>query len=120
MEGINSLSRVTGQEHNQMCCIPLGLVIDASPGSNVLNGCTLRVLRLCVVRALLNFLYLTYPIHTDTRTLELLDDDLKRFRENKDIFADLGLRDAKFNIPQATPLPILIKPSDNTNIEKIC
>ena len=90
LKGITSLSRVTGQEHDQMCQILLGLVIDVPVGS---NGRRL----VCAVRALLNFLYLAqYPIHTDT-TLELVDDALKCFHANKDIFVDLELRDG-FNI----------------------
>ena len=39
-----------------------------------------------------------YPVHTDS-TLELLEDALDRFHENKEIFVDLGIRDA-FNIPK--------------------
>ena len=118
MRGITSLSRVTGQEHDQMCRILLGLVIDIPLGPDIPNGRRL----VGAVRALLDFLYLAqYPIHTDT-TLELLDDALKRFHDNKEVFVDLGLRDG-FNIPKlhfASHYLTLIKlygTTDNTNTE---
>jgi hypothetical protein len=92
--GISSLSRVTGQEHDQMCRFLLGLVVDA-PLSNGLSNA--RLLR--CVRAIMDFLYYSqYSIHTDT-TLELMRDALNRFHTNKDIFVDLGVRD-HFNIPK--------------------
>jgi hypothetical protein len=48
---------------------------------------------------MLDFLCLAkYPVHTD-ETLDLLDDALGRFHNNKDIFIDLGVR-ANFNIPK--------------------
>ena len=94
VKGITSLSRVTGQEHNQMSRILLGLVIDA-PLPNGLSN--VRLIR--AVRALLDFLYLAqYPVHTD-ETLALLEDALEHFHNNKEIFVDLGIRDA-FNIPK--------------------
>jgi hypothetical protein len=94
MKGISSLSRVTGQEHDQMCRILIGLVIDIPLPGGLSN---VRLIR--TVRALLDFVYLArYPIHTD-ETLELLDDALARFHDAKDIFVDLGVRDA-FNIPK--------------------
>ena len=117
LKGITSLSRVTGQEHDQMCRILLGLVIDARLGSNISN-CRL----IHAVRALLDFLYLAqYPIHTNTM-LELLEDALKCFHANKDIFVDLGLCDG-FNISKlhfASHYSTLIKlygTADNTNTE---
>ncbi|KAF8065173.1 hypothetical protein FPV67DRAFT_1653931 [Lyophyllum atratum] len=94
MKGISTLSRVTGQEHDQMCRILLGLIIDA-PLPNGLSSARL----LSAVRAMLDFLYLAqYPVHTD-KTLELLEDALEDFHKNKDIFVDLGIRDS-FNIPK--------------------
>jgi hypothetical protein len=48
---------------------------------------------------LLDFLYLAqYPIHTDV-TLDLMDEALQRFHDNKDIFCVLGIRES-FNIPK--------------------
>lgn len=94
LKGITTLSRVTGQEHDQMCRILLGLIIDIP-----LEGGLSNVRLVKAVRALLDFLYLAqYPIHTD-ETLVFVDDGLEQFHENKDIFIDLGLREA-FNIPK--------------------
>ena len=94
MKGISSLSRVTGQEHDQMCRILIGLVIDIPLPGGLSN---VRLIR--AVRAVLDFVYLArYPVHTD-ETLGLLDDALAHFHDSKDIFIDLGIRDA-FNIPK--------------------
>ncbi|KII92122.1 hypothetical protein PLICRDRAFT_103181 [Plicaturopsis crispa FD-325 SS-3] len=95
MKGITGLSRVTGEEHNQMCRFLMALVVDVRlPG-----GPNARARLVQAVRALLDFLYLAcYPRHT-TETLDLLDDALQRFHANKDIFVDLGIRE-DFNIPK--------------------
>ncbi|KAF9502071.1 hypothetical protein BDN71DRAFT_1378620 [Pleurotus eryngii] len=94
LKGITSLSRVTGQEHDQMCRILLGLIIDLPLPDGLSNARLIRA-----VRAILDFLYLAqYPVHTD-RTLELLEDALEEFHNNKSIFIDLGIRDS-FNIPK--------------------
>ena len=94
MKGISSLSHVTGQMHDQMCRILLGLVIGIPLAGGLANARLLRS-----VRALLDFLYLAqYPIHTD-ETLEQLTDALARFHANKAIFVDPGIRDS-FNIPK--------------------
>ena len=75
-----------------MSRILLGLVIDAP----LLGGLS-NVHLIQAVRALLNFIYLAqYPIHTD-ESLVLLDNTLEQFHGNKEIFVDLGIRDA-FNI----------------------
>ncbi|KAG6808411.1 hypothetical protein H0H92_004236 [Tricholoma furcatifolium] len=93
-KGISTLSRVSGQEHDYICRILLGLVINA-PLPDSLSPARL----LASVRALLDFLYLAqYPIHTD-ESLELLDTALDNFHQNKDIFIDLGIRES-FNIPK--------------------
>ena len=94
LKGITSLSRVTGQEHDQMARILLGLIIDVRLDDGMSN---VRLIR--AVRALLDFLYLAqYPVHTDD-SLELLEDALQRFHDNKDVFVDLGIREA-FNLPK--------------------
>ncbi|KAF8998031.1 hypothetical protein BDQ17DRAFT_1391788 [Cyathus striatus] len=94
MKGISSLSRVTGQEHSQMACILLGLVIDI-PLPDGLSSTRL----ICAVRAILDFLFFAqYPIHTDD-TLLLLDHALSQFHRNKSIFVDLGIRE-NFNLPK--------------------
>jgi hypothetical protein len=94
IKGITSLSRVTGQEHNQMSCILMGLVLDAPLPGGLSNARLVRA-----VRALLDFLYLAqYPVHMD-ETLQLLEESLQCFHDNKSIFVDLDIRDA-FNIPK--------------------
>ena len=94
LKGITCLSHVTGQEHDQMCRILLGLIIDIPLEGNLSN---VRLIK--AVRALLDFLSLAqYPIHTD-ETVALLEDALEQFHKNKDIFIDLGLCKA-FNIPK--------------------
>lgn len=92
--GITTLSRVSGQEHKNICRILIGLVINLPlPGGQVPS----HVIR--AVRALLDFLYIAQlPSHT-TDTLRSLDDALAMFHENKSVFADLGVRN-HFNIPK--------------------
>ncbi|KAM6489460.1 hypothetical protein JOM56_015093 [Amanita muscaria] len=117
MKGITSLSRVTGQEHDQMCRFLLGLIVDIRLPNSLSNACLLRS-----VHALLDFLYYAqYPIHTET-TLSLLQDALARFHQNKSIFMELQIRD-HFNIPKlhfATHyinLIILFGTTDNFNTQ---
>ena len=94
MKGISSLSRVTGQQHSQMCHFLLGLILDIC----LLNGASPSHL-LQAICALLDFLYLAqYPCHS-TKTLQLLDDTLLKFHENKDIFIDMGIHE-HFKIPK--------------------
>lgn len=94
MKGISKLSRVSGTEHNQICRFLLGILVDI-PLPQGFNSARL----LGAVRAILDFIYLAqYPCHTST-TLQLLDDALARFHENKQIFIDLGIR-THFNIPK--------------------
>ncbi|KAM6493555.1 hypothetical protein JOM56_011689 [Amanita muscaria] len=94
MKGITTLSRLTGQEHDQICRFLLGLIIDIRLPDSLSNARLLRS-----VHAVLDFLYFAqYPIHTDT-TLQLLEDSLTRFHDNKAIFCDLGIRE-NFNIPK--------------------
>ena len=117
MKGISTLSRVTGQEHNQMCRVLLPLVADVRLPQGF---STRRLVR--AVRALMDFAFLAqYPVHTNG-TLELLEDALSRFHENKSIFVDLGVR-RNFNIPKlhfASHYVDLIKlygTTDNFNTE---
>ncbi|KAI0039030.1 hypothetical protein FA95DRAFT_1504731 [Auriscalpium vulgare] len=92
--GISHLSRVSGQEHRDICRILLGLVIGLPlPGGLSSN----RLVR--AVRALLDFLHLAqYPSHT-TDTLKYLDKALKRFHADKAIFLQAGVRE-HFNLPK--------------------
>ncbi|KAJ7593168.1 hypothetical protein C8J56DRAFT_1013320 [Mycena floridula] len=97
MNGITSLSRVSGTEHDQMCRFLLGLIIDIPMKDGVNQSHRHRVVR--ATRAILDFLYLAqYPVHTD-ETLHCLDDALKAFHDNKQVFIDLGIRDS-FDIPK--------------------
>ena len=77
-----------------MCRILLGLVIDAP----LLNGLS-KICLVAPVRALFDFLYLAQlSVHSDD-TLDLLEDALKRFHNNKAIFLDFGIRE-NFNLPK--------------------
>ncbi|KAI0037965.1 hypothetical protein FA95DRAFT_1459796, partial [Auriscalpium vulgare] len=92
--GISHLSRVSGQEHRDLCRILLGLVVDLPlPGGLSSNRLTRAV------RALLDFLHLAqYPSHTE-ETLQYQDDALRRFHQDKDIFRQAGVRE-HFNLPK--------------------
>ena len=117
-KGITTLSRVTGQEHKNICRILLGLIVDLPlPGGQVPS----RVVK--AVRALLDFLYLAqYPSHT-TETLRRLQESLARFHDNKIVFANLGTR-KDFNIPKLHSLLhymvsiMLFGTTDNYNTEQ--
>ncbi|KAL0059745.1 hypothetical protein AAF712_013505 [Marasmius tenuissimus] len=94
MNGISSLSRLTGQEHNEIARFLLSIIIDIPlPG----GFSAVRIIR--CVRGLIDFLYLAqYPTHTD-ETLSLLSDALERFHANKNIFVDLDIR-PHFQLPK--------------------
>lgn len=118
MKGLSSLSRVSGQEHNQICRILLGLVIDLRLPDNRSPSKVIRA-----VRALLDFLYLAqYPLHS-SETLALMGDALDRFHSNKDIFVTLGVREHFANIPKLHFLKhfldaiVLYGTTDNYNTE---
>ncbi|KAH7920917.1 hypothetical protein BV22DRAFT_1107450 [Leucogyrophana mollusca] len=94
MKGISILSRVSGTEHNQICRFLLGIIIDIRLPNNASSSRLVRA-----IRGLLDFLYLAqYPCHSD-ETLQLLDDALTRFHDNKAIFIDLGIR-TSFELPK--------------------
>jgi hypothetical protein len=77
-KGISTLSHITGQEHNQMCRILLALVINIQLGGGLSN-----VHLIWAVRALIDFTYYAqYPVHTG-EMLELLEDALSCFHDNK-------------------------------------
>ncbi|KAG0695861.1 hypothetical protein DFH29DRAFT_1005042 [Suillus ampliporus] len=74
------------------------------------------------VQGLLYFLYLAqYPCHS-SETIQLLDDALDLFHENKDIFIDLGIRD-NFNLPKLhatrhySYMIMMLGTTDNYNTE---
>ncbi|KAI0037998.1 hypothetical protein FA95DRAFT_1479531, partial [Auriscalpium vulgare] len=117
LSGISHLSRVSGQEHKDICRVLLGLVVDLRLPD---GHSPIRVVR--AVRALLDFLYLAqYPSHTD-ETLRLLEDALARFHRSKDVFIVLGIRD-QFNLPKLHSLTHYIDSiklfgtTDNCNTE---
>jgi Plavaka transposase len=116
-KGITSLSRVSGQEHSDMCRILLGLIVDLRLPDNRSPVCIVRA-----VRGMLDFLYVAqFPAHTMT-TLELLRDSLSKFHENKQVFVDLGIR-RDFNLPKLhslqhyIPSIELFGTTDNYNTE---
>ncbi|OJT12555.1 hypothetical protein TRAPUB_10899 [Trametes pubescens] len=94
LKGITTLQKVTSKEHGDICRFLLGLVI----GLPLPGGLSpVRLIR--AVRALLDFLYLAqYPAHS-AATLSLLEDALRRFHSNKDIFVQLGIRQ-HFKLPK--------------------
>ncbi|KAH9830637.1 uncharacterized protein C8Q71DRAFT_716534 [Rhodofomes roseus] len=93
-KGISHLSRVSGTEHQDICRVLLGTIVDLRlPGGQS----SVRLVR--AVRALLDFVYLAQlPAHT-ALTLSQLEDSLARFHANKAVFVDLGIRD-HFNFPK--------------------
>jgi Plavaka transposase len=117
-KGITTLSRVSGQEHKNMCRILLGLIIGLPlPGGQVPS----RVVK--AARAILDFVYLAQlPSHT-TETLRRLEESLSSFHANKDVFVDLGTRDG-FNIPKLHSMLhysssiLLFGTTDNYNTEQ--
>ncbi|KAI0039173.1 hypothetical protein FA95DRAFT_1504536 [Auriscalpium vulgare] len=95
--GISHLSRVSGQEHKDICRILMGLIVDLRPQDPNIGASPVRVVR--AIRALLDFLYLAqYPSHSQT-TLQYLEDALARFHGSKSVFEELGIRE-HFNIPK--------------------
>ncbi|KIL66843.1 hypothetical protein M378DRAFT_63476, partial [Amanita muscaria Koide BX008] len=116
-QGITALTHVTGGEHDEMCRLLLGIIADAPTVSGVASARLLRA-----VRGLLNFIMISqYPIQT-TRSLQLLDESLQLFHENKGILLDLGIR-SHFNIPKLhscrhyTAAIVLYGTTDNYNTQ---
>ncbi|KAH9025374.1 hypothetical protein EDB85DRAFT_2149809 [Lactarius pseudohatsudake] len=112
------MSRVSGQEHKDMCRILLGLIVDLPlPSGQV----TSRIIR--SVHALLDFLYLAQLPSQTTNTVARLDSSLARFHDNKAVFVDLGVRE-HFNIPKLhslmhySPSIALFGTTDNYNTEQ--
>lgn len=93
-KGITTLSRVTGQEHRDMCRILLGLIVDLRLPD---GHSPVRLIR--AVRGMLDFLYLAQlRVHT-MDSLCNMEGALAQFHENKHIFVDLGIRNS-FNLPK--------------------
>jgi hypothetical protein len=113
--GISGLSRLTGKEHDQMCRILMGIVVDMRLPGNLDPSRLIRA-----VRAIMDFLYLAQlPIH-GSKSLLALATSLQEFHDNKAIFVELGIRE-QFNIPKLhmcqhyTPSIQLFGTTDNYN-----
>ena len=92
--GISTMSRVTGKEHQDICRDLLGLIVGLRLPGGVSS---VRLVR--ATRALLDFLYIAqYPTQT-SETLSMLDTALATFHENKAVFVDLGIR-SHFRLPK--------------------
>ncbi|KIY52268.1 hypothetical protein FISHEDRAFT_69956 [Fistulina hepatica ATCC 64428] len=86
LDGISYLSRVTGTEHEQICCFLLRLIVGIKLPHPMPCAPLLRA-----VHSTLDFLYLAqYPLHS-SETLSTLDAALDMFHNNKYIFVDLGI-----------------------------
>ena len=116
--GITTLSRISGQEHKDICRILLGLIVDLPLPSRQVTS---RIVR--TVLALLDFLYLAQLPSQTTSTMLRLENSLDRFHQNKAVFLDLGAR-AHFNIPKLHSLVhygmsiSLFGTTDNYNTEQ--
>lgn len=92
--GISSLSRLTGKDHDQICRVLLGVIVDMRLPGGLESARLTRA-----IRALMDFVYLAQlPIHS-TKSLDSLTRSLQEFHDNKSIFVDLGIRE-QFNIPK--------------------
>ena len=84
--GFTWLKRLTSQEHKDIACILLRVVPDLA-----FSGSWSSAHLACLVRALLDFIYLSqYPVHT-TESLKAMDMGLCQFHENKDVLIELGV-----------------------------
>ena len=117
--GFTWLSKLTGKEHKDIACILLGVAVDLD-----LSGVQTSARLTHVVRALLDFIYLSqFPIHT-TESLKAMDDSLRRFHEKKDVLVDLGVREHFNGIPKLHSLIhytrsiALFGATDNYNTEQ--
>ena len=117
--GFTWLKRLTGQERKDIARILLGVVADLA-----LLGSRSSAHLACLVRALLDFIYLSqYPVHT-TESLKAMDMALCRFHENKDVLIELGVRRHFDDIPKLHSLIhytrsiALFGTADNYNTEQ--
>ncbi|KZV74632.1 hypothetical protein PENSPDRAFT_572729 [Peniophora sp. CONT] len=93
-KGISNLSRVSGKEHQDICRVLLGVIIDA-PVKKKKHPARL----LQAVRALLDFTYLVQFPEASEDTLDELQRALKSFHKNKWIFKELKAR-KHFDFPK--------------------
>ena len=118
-KGISSLSRVTGQEHNQICRFLLGLLIG-SPSCLPNSQSAAQVVR--SIRALLDFTYVASYPRQSTHTLRYLTESLDRLHDNLPVFIKLGIR-KNMNLPKLHALRHYVRTielfgtADNFNTE---
>ncbi len=94
IDGISTLSHISGHKHKKMCLFLSGLIIDLLVLGAQISRCLTRV-----VYVLMDFLYLAqYKSHM-SKTISKMEDSLIRFHENKDIFVDLGIWE-DFGLPK--------------------
>lgn len=91
--GISVLSRVSGSEHQDICRVILGVIIDIPLDPEHREHVHEAV------RALLDFVYIAQLPEATTSTIAELEDALDRFHEHKDVFIELGAR-MHFNFPK--------------------
>ncbi|VDC05619.1 unnamed protein product [Peniophora sp. CBMAI 1063] len=96
-KGISGLSRVTGSEHQDICRVLLGVIIDAPLRRSRNPHRAARVIR--AVRALLDFVYLVQYPEASESTLRDIQKALRAFHNNKNVFIDLKARE-HFNFPK--------------------
>jgi hypothetical protein len=87
-KGISSVTQWTGTEHKEMEKILLGIVIGAVPSRFV-----------PIVRAVLDFIYLSQLQSHTSKTLASLQSCLTTFHDNKGVVIELKIRE-HFNIPK--------------------
>ena len=118
-KGISTLSRVTGQEHNQICRFLLGLLIG-TPSSHLPARSAARVVQ--SIRALLDFTYVASYPRQSTHTLRYLTESLDRLHDNLPVFIELGIR-KNMNLPKLHALRHYVRTielfgtADNFNTE---
>ncbi|EDR12093.1 uncharacterized protein LACBIDRAFT_311068 [Laccaria bicolor S238N-H82] len=86
--GILRVSQWTGTEHKEMQRVFVGLLVGA-----------VQPQVLCTARAAIDFIYLACLQVQTTASLNALQDALKTFHDNKDVFIWQGIQE-HFNIPK--------------------
>jgi hypothetical protein len=96
--GLSVLNWVTGKEHQEICAILLGLVVDLPiPSCRLTQFSQLNPTHqqsaqvVATVYAILDFFYLVQLSVHSTDTLQAMKDALKQFHENKSIFINLKI-----------------------------
>lgn len=91
-KGLSVLSRVLEEEHQDICHLLLGLIVDLHLSSRLSTLCLIQA-----VRAMLDFLYITqFPVHSDEMLLSM-NEALAMFHANMEVFVELAICN-KFNL----------------------